>query len=77
MSTSFWAVPVITSWGCPCFSATAMYIATKIEAGALIVIEVEIWSSEIPSNSVSMSASVSMATPTCPTSPAAIGSSES
>ena len=54
-----------------------MYIATRIGAGALIVIEVEIPSSGISSNSVSMSARLSIATPTCPTSPAAIGWSES
>jgi hypothetical protein len=43
----------------------------------LIVIDVETLSSGIPSKSVFMSASESIATPTLPTSPCATGSSES
>ena len=43
----------------------------------MIVIEVDTWSSGMPPNSVRMSSIESMATPTLPTSPAAIGSSES
>ena len=65
-STSFWAVPETFSRGTPCLSATATYIATRIGAGALIVIEVETRSSGIPSNTVSMSASESIATPDLP-----------
>ena len=54
-----------------------MYIASSTAAGALMVIEVETWSSGMPANSRSMSSREEMATPTLPTSPAAIGSSES
>ena len=61
--TSFWAVPETFSRATPCLSATATYIATRIGAGALIVIEVETRSSGIPSKTVSMSASESIATP--------------
>jgi hypothetical protein len=46
-------------------------------AGPLIVIETETWSSGIPSNSVSMSASEEIATPHFPTSPSERGWSES
>jgi hypothetical protein len=46
-------------------------------AVALMVIEVETWSSGIASSRVSMSSTLSMATPTRPTSPAASGASES
>ena len=44
-----------------------------IAAGALIVIETLTWSSGIPENSVSMSSSVSIATPSRPTSPSERG----
>jgi hypothetical protein len=43
----------------------------------LIVIEVDTWSSGILSNSTRMSSIESIATPTLPTSPCAIGASES
>ncbi len=43
----------------------------------MIVIEVDTLSSGIPPNRVRMSSTESMATPTLPTSPCAIGSSES
>ncbi len=46
-------------------------------AGPLIVIDVLISPSGMPSNSTSMSAAESTATPQCPTSPADRGSSES
>jgi hypothetical protein len=46
-------------------------------AGALMVIDVDTLSSGISSNSSRMSSSESIATPTLPTSPEAIGSSES
>ena len=74
---SFWIVPVSWSAGTPCFSATAMYIAKSTEAGALIVMDVETLPRSIWSKSVSMSASESIATPTLPTSPSEIESSES
>ena len=77
LSTSFCAVPETFSRGTPCLSATATYIATRIGAGALIVMDVETLSRGMPSNTVSMSASESIATPTWPTSPAARSSSES
>src|SRR3989304_4763877 len=70
-STSFCAVPAMRSCGTPCFCPTTAYIATSTDAGALIVIEVLTWSSGMPSNIVSMSASVSIATPPFPTSPSA------
>ena len=48
-----------------------------IAAGALIVIDVDTSPSGMPSKSVSMSSSVSMATPSRPTSPSERGWSES
>jgi hypothetical protein len=48
-----------------------------IAAGPLIVIDVETSSSGMPSNSVSMSASVSIATPSCRPRPSERGWSES
>ena len=72
---SFWIVPLICSRDTPFFSATAMYMASRTAAGALMVIDVDTLSSGMPSNSVSMSASESIATPTFPTSPSASGSS--
>ena len=45
--------------------------ASRIAAVELIVIEVETWSSGMPSNSSSMSSSDEIATPTLPTSPVA------
>ena len=48
-----------------------------IAAGALIVIETVTSPRSIPSNSVSMSSSVSIATPSRPTSPSDCGESES
>jgi len=60
---SFCRVPPSAVAGTPCFSATAMYMHRRIAAGELIVIEVVMSPSGMPSNSVSMSASESMATP--------------
>ena len=54
-----------------------MYMAYRMAAGELIVIEVVICSSRIPLKSVSMSSSESIATPQWPTSPSLSGSSES
>jgi hypothetical protein len=53
----------------PCCSATARYMAKRIGAVELIVIEVVTSPSGIPSNRISMSASVSTVTPHLPTSP--------
>ncbi len=61
----------------PCLSATAMYMARSTAAVELIVIEVDTLSSGIPSKRISTSRSVSMATPTLPTSPSASSWSES
>src|SRR5436853_227408 len=58
-------------------SATTSSNASRIEAGALMVIEIETRSSGMLSKSRSMSSIESMATPTLPTSPRARGSSES
>ena len=54
-----------------------MYIASSVAAVALIVIDVDTVSSGIPSSSACMSSTVSIATPTRPTSPSARGESES
>ena len=66
---SFWIVPESVFQSAPCFSATARYIAKIIGAGELMVIDVVISASEMPSNSRSMSASETMLTPHLPTSP--------
>src|SRR5678810_11051 len=70
-------VPRSCSHGTPCFSATTRYMDQRTVAGALVVMEVLILSSGIPSKSTSISARESMATPHLPTSPADIGWSES
>jgi len=74
---SFCTVPATFSQGTPCSSAMTRYMASRVEAVALIVIEVETRSSGIPSNRRRMSAIESTATPTRPTSPRAIAWSES
>jgi hypothetical protein len=61
----------------PCFSATTRYIAKIIAAGELIVIDVVMSLRQMPSNSVSMSASDVMFTPHFPTSPSESSSSGS
>ena len=61
----------------PCSSPTTTYIASRIAAVALMVIEVETRSSGMPRKRSCRSSTVSMATPTRPTSPSAIGWSES
>ena len=72
-STSFWIVP--RSWlrATPCSSPTATYSASSVAAVALIVIDVDTSPSGMPSNRTRMSSSESIATPTRPTSPAAVG----
>ena len=67
---SFCSVPEIFFQSAPCFSATARYIARRIGAVELMVIETVTSSRLMPSKIVSMSASVSTATPHLPTSPA-------
>jgi len=74
---SFWMVPDSCAVGTPCFSATATYMAMRMGAGELIVIDVDTPPRSIPSKRSSMSARVSTATPALPTSPSASGSSES
>ena len=74
---SFCTVPWSLVRGIPCSSPTATYIARRIGAVALMVIEVETRSSGIPWNSRSRSSTVSIATPARPTSPSAVGWSES
>ncbi len=70
---SFWIVPEIFFQSAPCFSATTRYIAKIIAAGELIVIDVVMSPSWMPSNSVSMSASDVTLTPHFPTSPSESG----
>src|SRR4029077_2423116 len=77
LSTSFWIVPVNRSPATPCSCATNWYITNSTAAGALIVIDVETTSNGKPCNRILMSSIESIATPTLPTSPAAMGSSES
>ncbi|GBD29883.1 hypothetical protein HRbin32_00975 [bacterium HR32] len=74
---SFWMVPRSFDRGMPRRSATATYMAYRTAAGALMVMEVLTSSRGIPSNRTSMSARVSMATPSRPTSPSERGWSES
>src|SRR3954470_6092810 len=70
---SFWIVPESVFQLAPCVSATTRYIAKIIAAGELIVIDVVISPTEMPSNSVSMSASDVTLTPHFPTSPSESG----
>ena len=68
---SFCTVPASRARFAPCCLATATYSASRMAAVELMVIEVETRSSGMPSKSVCMSSSESMATPTLPTSPCA------
>ena len=68
---SFWIVPGQLPGATPCRLPTATYSASRMIAVALIVIDVDTWSSGMPSNSAAMSSIESMATPTRPTSPRA------
>jgi hypothetical protein len=70
---SFWMVPDNWRGATPWRRATAMYNASRMIAVALMVIDVDTWSSGMPSNSTAMSSIESIATPTRPTSPAASG----
>ncbi len=71
------SVPSSVFHGAPCFSAAARKNANSTVAGPLMVIDVEMSPSGIPSKSDSKSASESVATPHRPTSPSERGSSES
>ncbi len=77
LSTSFCTVPPSFRRATPCSSPTTTYIASRMAAVALIVIEVVTWSSGMPRKRSARSSTVSIATPTRPTSPSAIGWSES
>jgi len=73
LSTSFWTVPPSVPGGTPCSSPTTRYIARRMAAVALMVMDVVTRSSGIPSNTRARSSTVLIATPTRPTSPAASG----
>jgi hypothetical protein len=77
LSMSFCGVADITSGENPCFSAMAWYIARIMEATALMVRLAPILARSMPSKAISKSRRLSIAIPTLPTSPSAIGSSES
>ena len=74
---SFCRVPEIFFKSKPFFSAFTRYIAQRMAAGELMVMEVVVFSRSIPSNKVSMSTRESTATPHLPTSPSDMGWSES
>ena len=77
LSMSFCMVPPIVFLGIPLFSAIAIYIAHITAAGGFMVIEVVILSIGRPSNNISISFKVSMATPHLPHSPRDFGESVS
>ncbi len=68
---SFWVVPASSAGSAPCSSATTWYNASSHIAVALIVIDVFIRASGIPSNNRRMSPRCAIGTPTLPTSPRA------
>ena len=70
-------VPLSRRRSTPVLSPTTTYIASTVAAAELIVIDVLTEPRSIPSNSTSMSARLSTATPARPTSPTASGWSES
>ena len=72
-SMSFWTVPLIADLLIPCSSAIATYIASRVVAGALMVIELDTEPRSIELNKALMSCMLSIATPTLPTSPSAFG----
>ena len=74
---SFWVVPPIRPSGTPWRRATATYIASRIAAVALIVIEVVTRSSGMSARRSAKSSIDEIETPTFPTSPWARGSSAS
>ena len=70
---SFWIVPLISLAGTPCSSATNSYSSSRIAPVELIVMLIDAVSSGMSASSMRMSAIVSIATPTLPTSPSARG----
>src|SRR5487761_962775 len=74
---SFCVVPLNTNLLIPSDSAVAMYIESIVEAVALIVMLVLTWFIGMPVKSVCISPRQVIATPTFPTSPSDLGSSES
>ena len=74
---SFCVVPPMRSAVTPCRRPTATYMARRIGAVALIVIEVVTSPTGMPSKSREKSSSELTETPTFPTSPATSGSSAS
>ena len=66
---SFWIVPL--KWPCWTFasSAATMYMAMIGKTAPFMVIDTDIFSKLMPSNSCFMSSTESMATPLIPTSP--------
>ena len=74
---SFWVVPWSFDSSTPFSRATTMYSASSHAAVALIVIDVFISSSGMPSISACMSPLWAIGTPTLPTSPRDRGSSGS
>ncbi len=74
---SFCVVPWSSCWSTPCSCAATMYSDSIQAAVALIVIDVFIWSSGMPSISCPMSPRWETGTPTLPTSPRASSSSGS
>ena len=77
LKMSVWSVPLSLPTGTPCRSAATTYMQKIGTAGPLIVIEVVMSPSGMPSKSSSMSGAESIATPQWPTSPSERGSSES
>ncbi len=67
---SFWVVPLSSRRSAPCSSATVTYRASSHIAVALMVIEVFMRSSGMPSSRARMSPRWTTGTPTLPTSPA-------
>ena len=74
---SFWMVPASCSGATPCSSAATTKSARTGSTAPFIVIDTDIRSSGMPSNSMRMSRMESIATPAMPTSPATRGWSES
>ena len=66
---SFWVVPCSLARSTPWASPVAIYRESSQAAGALMVIDVFIRSSGMPSNKARMSPRWEIGTPTLPTSP--------
>ena len=74
---SFWTVPWSVPRDTPRSSPTTTYMASSTGAVALMVMDVDTRSSGMASNRSARSSTVSIATPARPTSPSAMGWSES